>query len=1336
MSTISKLRIQGVRSYSHLKPGTIEFHKPLTIIVGANGSGKTTIIESLKFATTGEQPPLSDKGKSFVHDPKVQGINLVKGKVMLGFRTADEKTFVATRAFQLAQKTKTKREYKLIDSVLRTKNALGEEKALSHRCAEMDKQVPLLLGVSKAVLENVIFCHQEDSNWPLSDPRNLKKKFDDIFAATRWTQAQDNIYKIRKKKAAAVKQMESNLRVLESNLETAKRIESEVRKLEADIARRREERSKLEEKRDEQREKLERLRGASEELRGMRNEVQARRRHLRILADEAKAARELVDDEINDDPTDKLKMAQQALQRAVERSVAAAATIARQIRALGTDRQRAERKLREITADIGRANALQEQYNSDRKRCVEITQRCCDQYGFSSVEREGAPMDVPEFELVCSKLRERAQEAQTKIDAHKREAKRADSDHEARISNISRKIGSLRDKTEMHRRRRREIDARSAYIAAERRRIRGQLDDEGGADEDKGSIDSQIKAAEAKLESARGRGDVARVEAEIADVMRRLDAGVSELSVLKLQQQEYAVQSDARNRLKYRVRERAALQREFETKIASHRAELTKLGLDASLPSPGSPGAGGRLERRHRTQLDDAEAELKKAARELQAAENEVSRHEGELASTRQGLERVQAGIARDTQAFDQHGVGTALRGGKGLPERISEVEAKVTRAKESIELWEPMRKVYDMFRKQAAKNVSAHVCPLCRRGMDGAELKTFNESIEKKITSLAAGAARQQFTDRVRKYQRELDALRSLSGAWVRLKDLREQKTRGNKRVQEIERTLTTLHASVDACTSAHRKRAERRRELAELTPIVAAVVRLCAKAADEDRAIAEEQERLEAEGGPSEEAYARVQADAKRLEAENLEMHKQLGELRKGQSESQAEIRALEAEFNRLRERRARNQRLHLTLENLGKEDAALRAENAKVTAAADACARELEPLAGNLKSERVSRRQSHDRYARAERVMLESRQKVTRQLDTLSGKIASLKRLGSREATARRERLFAEKQKLSTELETATHALRQAEIKRAAVEREERQKREVERNITLVLEYRERVAKLDRARADVAKLEQQLESKGGARLSESIETARDRAQALQSKVDLIAGRISAQAEQIRVHRKELSTPRLRGVAAEHRQATIECETWKLAIEDLENYSKALEKALMEFHSAKMAEINESLRDYWQTTYSGHDIEEIQIRSNHTQELKGRRQYNYHVVMKQKDTELSMRGRCSAGQKVLASLLIRLALADTFCTRCGVLALDEPTTNLDRANIGQFARALNGIISKRAEQENFQLIIITHDEEFVDMLGTSDHCDYYYRVYKDEEQCSRIKQQPFHSL
>lgn len=57
---------------------------------------------------------------------------------------------------------------------------------LSTKCAELDSEIPSLLGVSKAVLENVIFCHQEDSYWPLAEASVLKKKFDDIFEATKY----------------------------------------------------------------------------------------------------------------------------------------------------------------------------------------------------------------------------------------------------------------------------------------------------------------------------------------------------------------------------------------------------------------------------------------------------------------------------------------------------------------------------------------------------------------------------------------------------------------------------------------------------------------------------------------------------------------------------------------------------------------------------------------------------------------------------------------------------------------------------------------------------------------------------------------------------------------------------------------------------------------------------------------------------------------------------------------------------------------------------------------------------------------------------------------------
>lgn len=98
------------------------------------------------------------------------------------------------------------------------------------------------------------------------------------------------------------------------------------------------------------------------------------------------------------------------------------------------------------------------------------------------------------------------------------------------------------------------------------------------------------------------------------------------------------------------------------------------------------------------------------------------------------------------------------------------------------------------------------------------------------------------------------------------------------------------------------------------------------------------------------------------------------------------------------------------------------------------------------------------------------------------------------------------------------------------------------------------------------------------------------------------------------------------------------------------------------------KMDEINKIVRDLWRSTYRGQgslafkvltiqvqllwlsltdhsrhlppDIQYIEIRSDVDDSSSAgvkRRVYNYRVVMVKGDTALDMRGRCSAGQKVL---------------------------------------------------------------------------------------------------
>lgn len=222
MASINKLAIRGVRSFSpDDEEQVISFCFPLTIIVGENGCGKTTIIESLKYAVTGSLPPGNKSGQSFVHDPKSVGQSTVKGQIKLRFTNRAGKSMVVIRSMEVTQK-KTTMSFKALDGILRTTHPeSGERVSLSHKCSELDRQIPALLGVSKAILDHVIFCHQEESSWPLMDGATLKKRFDDIFDSTRYTKALEQITKTRKGLVSTSKDHKADLNSLASHKHAA-----------------------------------------------------------------------------------------------------------------------------------------------------------------------------------------------------------------------------------------------------------------------------------------------------------------------------------------------------------------------------------------------------------------------------------------------------------------------------------------------------------------------------------------------------------------------------------------------------------------------------------------------------------------------------------------------------------------------------------------------------------------------------------------------------------------------------------------------------------------------------------------------------------------------------------------------------------------------------------------------------------------------------------------------------------------------------------------------------------------------------------------------------------
>lgn len=129
MAFLEKLQIQGLRSFGPNdddagrmrlaavsqsnkrdkdgNPVEVSTPDPLTIILGPNGSGKTTIIECLRYITTGDHPPGSSNGRHFVHDPRMANQSAVKGCVKLVFTGVDRERVMLQRSVEATQKAKS-----------------------------------------------------------------------------------------------------------------------------------------------------------------------------------------------------------------------------------------------------------------------------------------------------------------------------------------------------------------------------------------------------------------------------------------------------------------------------------------------------------------------------------------------------------------------------------------------------------------------------------------------------------------------------------------------------------------------------------------------------------------------------------------------------------------------------------------------------------------------------------------------------------------------------------------------------------------------------------------------------------------------------------------------------------------------------------------------------------------------------------------------------------------------------------------------------------------------------------------------------------------------------
>eukprot|EP00123_Amoebidium_parasiticum_P014886 comp22686_c0_seq1/m.35107 comp22686_c0_seq1/g.35107 ORF comp22686_c0_seq1/g.35107 comp22686_c0_seq1/m.35107 type:complete len:1312 (-) comp22686_c0_seq1:379-4314(-) len=1307
MSSVEKLLIQGIRSVDPEHPEVIEFYSPLTLIVGSNGAGKTTIIECLRYATTGEYPPNTKSGNAFVHDPKIANQREVKAKVKLRFRNVAGQQVTCTRALQLSQQAK-QAKLKTLENVLEVVSADGQKNQISKKCADLDKEMSIHLGVSKSVLDYVIFCHQEDSNWPLSDPRSLKEKFDNIFSATRYTKALENMQKYRRDNKSQLEIFRKEIEHLTMSKQAADDLRKQLEKERNRSAQTEERIEAIDQEMQPLNQELSTLRKKLDEVGRLQAQEETKRGQLELLRGAYESLRNSLPVVFENETDEQLARQLQKFDREVGQLQRELKGKREQLQdlegAIGADSQ-ALSKLQQ--QEGGLDNEYMAYRNRKEKLNLSVSQMA-QSHGINGFSKPSfSQSDFENFDRALEALNKdldrKIKELQAKYDAEYDALTIEVNDARNHISSNQREQALVKQQTDNYRKQladtERQLDALkvSEVELGAKSRTHARL----GMEKENFVKDEKVESKKKK------RADLEREKQQLQ----------REISKLQQDQATIARQIAARGKVESLKAMRADYEKESQSILEKHRE-----GLVDAMHSTNVPEDPTRLMKEVTRAYRETDQQLSSAVRALQSVQ--VKRQTLEKQS--RDLESELGGLRARMEA-NRRKVHEVV-GDKDLDEAMAGLQEDVYRLMSKKEQLQAAKSVYEMLRNKAKKH---SCCPLCRTSLDTDEaIANFEATIEKTIGSVP---------EKTKRFENEIELA---TVEQQRQKDLVPSNEEVKRLAEEIpakEQTLKDLKAKleeaeeeedVNHCTQVELD--EKKAQLSVLLKAVEEYCSLCAKVTDTERSIEDEQRKLIETTGPFqtiEEAAAAIDdanQKSQRLEALIKREDEAIAEYNRQLAEYESQIKDLEMCIHGM------EKDLRLQAELISKRDT--------LTDSIRACEQKTrnlvtyaEPLVQKFNQKIQAQQERKEEHERERGALVKTKGVVENDYRTFCFTFHDIKdyvdKGKEKLLNDKRKEIAARQAEVEDKKAKAVGLREDIQTCQSRIDKQDIDHRVLKENIHL----RQKAQEIQIAEESLPELRRAIEGMGADRVQRQVEVLEQKINAMEHERTGLKSEVRVLGDNIGNLQQQLNSQMYRNVHQRYTNTNIDYKTAELAQQDLEKYQKALDNAIMQFHQLKMEEINKIIKELWANTYSGSDIDRIEIRSEKDDAAPGKRQYNYRVVMVKENTELDMKGRCSAGQKVLASLIIRLALAETFCLHCGIMALDEPTANLDHDNIEKFANALANIVRSRAAQRNFQLVVITHDEEFVKYLARSGCVEYYWRVTRDENQHTKIRRASF---
>ncbi|KAK5054012.1 hypothetical protein LTR84_001974 [Exophiala bonariae] len=1300
MSKLLQMQISGVRSFPPTHSQTIKFESPLTLIVGYNGSGKTTIIECLKFAFTGMQPPNTKVGGAFVHDPKMRNESEVMAMVKVEFRSAVGARLVVARRLQLIVK-KTSRSLKSLEgSLLLSHN--GEKRSMSSRVAELDVLLPQYLGVSTAVLDNVIFCHQDESLWPLSDPSSLKKRFDEIFEAQKYTKAIENIKQIRKKhneELGKYKLLEEHAR---GDKDRALNSQKKAERLQKDIETLRDQVENLERRIANARgladeawrngeahaQILGTLEGKRIEARSKKSAIESLKTHLEVSdeSDESLTANLQQFDARQSEHQEQLRRQQQQYLDHQDNKKSLSKEKEEKVKLKGKYEQEKEEHDRQLTR---------------RKDMVKEVAAKHQIRGFNDVDDERL---VEEFLFKITKI---SKDQKLALDRARLEHTSERREAQTLVNRLTERKAALEDNKITIKR---QIESNDREATDFRRKTNEIKYDEGS----RAVAESRIDGLNNKLKAAQANAGAANWDAKLQEANVELRTHEDTHARLNDEIVQSTKRADELARLSHVKQELKERQRSLETLLNTHRDRITKL--------IGPDWEAHTLEIVHQNALSEAKTEATSAEqkRDTVGKDLELLQHKQTIA--RQDLIQKKALVAKSAKQISA----VVEDGPDGYATALEEAEGDVEQARDQSGSRDALREYYEAVLTTAEGEKPA--CRTCLRGFKGgpndSALQTFKGRI-RKLMEKALNDVEEINVKEVEAHYKRLTDLGIVVENWRKLtnSEIPALETDLAKFAEQRER----LVAQLEKHDKTVEQRQEIRRDIDGMTRTVVSITNC-----DGDiKSLSNQLEELNAK--QSQNGGGRTLEDIREEMSVTSEksraVQKHIASLRTEQEQSRVSLSTLEIEL-----RDVKNE-MNTIIYQLDKKASLaarveeFRASNQKHRETLDALGQDIEKLGPKIAIAKSKYDDIENRTSEKEREMSSEQSRLSESVNGLDLLNSQIRSYVDRDGPNQLARINRELSRIESEVDNVEKDMTGLTRIMNETQKLMRDSEATKRKYSDNLLYRQETRGLARLEEEIEELASHNAEADRVRFQEESKKYTHEYNTLSAKQSGLMGEMKSKDAQLGELLDDYNT-NLKDAPKRYKEAHIKVEATKAAVEDLGRYGGALDKAIMKYHGLKMEEINNIIEELWRKTYRGSDVDTIMIRADN-ESGRGNRSYNYRVVMVKRDVEMDMRGRCSAGQKVLASIIIRLALAECFSEKCGIIALDEPTTNLDRDNIISLARSLNDIIKDRSAQSNFQLLVITHDEEFLREMNCGEFTDNYYRISRDLTADSVIERQ-----